>query len=72
MCSIGFHWMGIFKASISVTSGEIKILVALQVTSESAFVPRSQTRPSCHCKFWQLPKEIVKKSRFGMKHVMGT
>ena len=72
VCSLGFDLMGIFKASISVTSGEIKILVALWVTSGSTFVPRNQTRPSYHYNFWQSPRKIVKKLRFGMKHMMGT
>jgi len=35
--------------------------VALGVISDNAFVLRNQTSPSHHCKFWQLPKEIVKK-----------
>ena len=41
--------------------------------SERERFPRhSQTRPSRHCKFWQSLREIVKKLRFGMKHVMDT
>jgi len=31
----------------------------------------NKQRPSCHCKFWQSLKEIVKKIRFEMKHVIG-
>ena len=42
----------------------------MQVLSQR-FWCHSQTRPSRHCKFWQSPREIVKKLRFGMKHVMG-
>ena len=41
-------------------------------TERERYWHHSQTRPSCHCKFWQSPREIVKKLRFGMKHTMGT
>ena len=43
------------------------ILGALGVTSGNTSVLRNRTRTSCHCKFWQSPREIVKKLRFEMK-----
>ena len=73
----------VVKAASSTYESELQSLILKQSglhfssnktglgPSVPSFWRHSQTSPNRHCKFWQSPKEIVKKIRFGMEHVMG-
>jgi hypothetical protein len=56
VCLLGFDMTGIFNTRVVVNNNNFGL------QSDIGFSTlRNQTRPSHHCKFWQLLKERMKK-----------